>query len=413
MKIKVPLKTLVEFVEKSAIGALTVEAQDEERKKIRPTDSCIKISATKDAISFESSSPEVAALYSVTKDESMTIDQEGSFCVEASHYLKLLKTLSASRYSIQISYDENKDYGKDSFSGIIQPNGKITTIAIDNKNKSERRKLKDDTYPVAEFTQVDWNHNKVLFSIGAKTLKASVDQVLFATDPSDLSEMLDSVGVVVSGKKIYIAGTDGKRCAIFSVGEDGKDVEIKSDDQKILIGGELLKNCCKSFDDDEKIKVIDCEDKEHIILASEKIKIRLSVASDEVKQQFPNFLNILNIVLPITIVADKADLLEAVEVLSLYNAEKSISYIKEVQSEIKINAARRGTDPETALAECEPIATSLDNPIAMSNSFIIDGCKKISGPKVKLSFTKDEKKIKMESTTETNFVYLMQSMTPN
>jgi DNA polymerase III sliding clamp (beta) subunit (PCNA family) len=180
-----------------------------------------------------------------------------------------------------------------------------------------------------------------------------------------------------------------------------------------LIDGILLKNSCKFFDDDEKIEIIDCEDKEHIILFSEKIKIRLCIASDEVKQQFPNFLNILNIVLPITLVADKADLLEAVEVLSLYNAEKSISYITGVKSEFKIDAARRGTDPETALAECEPITASLENPIAMSNSFIIDGCKKISGPKVKLSFTKDEKKIKMESPTDTNFVYLMQSMTPN
>jgi DNA polymerase III sliding clamp (beta) subunit (PCNA family) len=413
MKITVPLKTLAEFVEKSAVGALTSDAQDEERKKIRPTDSCVRITASKDSISFESSSPEISALYSMPKDDSVIIDKEGSFCVEASHYLKVLKTLSSSRYSIQISYEENKNYGKDAFGGIIQPNGKITTIAVDNKNKAERRKLHDDTFPVSEFTQVDYNHSKVLFSIGAKTLKDSIDRVMFATDPTDLSELLDRVAIVVSGKKIYVAVTDGKRVAIVFVDENGKDVEIKSNDQKILIDGILLKNSCKSFDDDEKIEIIDCEDKEHIILFSEKIKIRLCIASDEVKQQFPNFLNILNIVLPITLVADKADLLEAVEVLSLYNAEKSISYITGVKSEFKIDAARRGTDPETALAECEPITASLENPIAMSNSFIIDGCKKISGPKVKLSFTKDEKKIKMESPTDTNFVYLMQSMTPN
>jgi DNA polymerase III sliding clamp (beta) subunit (PCNA family) len=411
MKMTVPLKTFATLVEKSASGALTKDSQDEERKKIRPTDSCVKISSNKDSIVFESSSPKISILCSIPKDENTITEQEGSFCVEASSYLKVLNTLS-NKYSIQISYEENENYGKDSFAGVVQPNGKITTIAIDNK--SEKRKGKNDTFPVSEFVQVDYNYNKVVLSLPAKTFKEAVDQVIFAIDPTDLSNILDKIAIVVSGKKVYLAGTDGKRCAIFFIGENEKDVQINSDEQKFLIDGNLLKTSCKSFEDDEKIEIIDCENNEHIIIASERLKIKLCIASEEIKQQFPNFINILSLALPTNIVANKADLLEAVEFLSLYNAEKSIFHINAGKSEIKVDAARRGTDPETAIVGCEQIESSLINPVAMSNGFIKDGCKKISGNNIKISFSKDEKKIKMSSIDkDNNFIYLMQSMTPN
>lgn len=411
MKITVPLKTLVDIMEKSAVGALTKESQDEERKKIRPTDSCVRISTGKgNSIVFESSSPKVSVLCSIPKSDDVTVEKEGSCCVEASSYLKVLKSLSG-KYSMQITYEENENYGKDSFAGVVQPNGKITSIAIENKN--QKRKGKDDTFPVKEFSEVDYSHNKVLFSVNAKMLKDSIDKVIFAIDPTDLSDLLDRVAIVVSNKTVYFAGTDGKRCAIFSLQNNDKDIEVKCEEQKILIDGELLKTSCKSFEDGDKIDVIDCEDKEHIVLASEKIKIRLCIASEEIKQLFPNFLNILRIECPTTIMANKEDLEEAIGFLSLYNVDKSIFHVDDGKSEIKVDAARRGSDPETALVSCEKIGKSLNNPVAMSNKFIIDGCKKINADKIKISFSADEKKIKMQSPTDANFVYLMQSMTAN
>lgn len=417
MKINVPLNKLIDAVEKSSLAALTKDAQDEERKKVKPTDSCIKISANKDNIIFESSSPKVAALHSMPKDESIVVEQEDTCCVEAKTYLKMLKTLPKD-CSVQLSYEVNKDYDKDAFAGIIQSNGILTTVAM--INNTEKARGKDDTYPVDGFTQVDYSHKKVLFSIQAKTLKEALDHVLFATDPKDLSDLLDKAAIVVSGNKIHFAGTDGKRCAIYSVVADEKDAAIKSNDQKILIDGKLLKNSCKSFDDDEVIDVIDCEDGEYVVLSADNIKIRLRIASDEVKQQFPNFINILGIVFPKSIVLNESDLVKAIKFLSQYNPDKSIFHVKKGKSEIKVEAARRGTEPDSTIVECEPIATSLDNPVAMCNQFVLEGCKKMCGKKkgskikdckIQISFSKDEKKIRMQAVGDSTFVYLMQSMT--
>ena len=285
----------------------------------------------------------------------------------------------------------------------------MTTIAIENKN--ETRRGIQDTFPADGFTEVDYRHNKVLFSIGAKLLKKCVDKVIFATDPKDFADRLGNVAISVSENKISFMGTDGRRCALYSLSAGDKDVAIKANNQKILIDAKLLKKCCRSFDSDETIEAIDCEDGEHVILGADNTKVRLRVASEIAKQEFPSVINILSLAWPTTIVADKTSLSKAIEFLRLYNPEKSIFYVKEGKSEIKIDAARRGTDPETALAKCEPIKASLANPVAMSNKFIVDCCKKIIGSVVKISFTKDERKIRMESTTDKHFVYFMQAMT--
>lgn len=411
MKITMQVKQLKDAIEKSSLAALTKESQDEEVKKIRPTDSCIKITATKDSVVFESSSKEVSALHS-TNDKDIIIEKEGDCCVEAKSYLKMLKALPKD-CSIQLFNELNQDDGNDQLkcAGIIQSNGILTTIAF--RNKKEIRRGTNETFPIDGFAPVDYDHKKVLFSINANTFKEVVDQVLFATDPTDLSDLLDRVAIAVHDKKLYLAGTDGKRCAIFSVNDE--DAKIICGEQMVLINGELLQKACKSFDDYEIINVIDCEDQEHVILASENTKIRLRVASEEVKLQFPNFLNILKIACPTSIVLNKSDLLEAIRFLSLYNPDKSIFHVRKGKSEIKIEAARRGAMPASTIVECQPIAASLTNPVAMSNEFIIEGCKKIGGKnkacKIQFSFSNDEKKIKMQAIEDTTFVYLMQSMT--
>ena len=90
MKMTIPWKKLLESVEKSSIGALTKESQDEDRKKIRPTDACLKISTNKNSVVFESSSQEASVFYSIPVGEDMVVELDGSFCVEASQYLKML-----------------------------------------------------------------------------------------------------------------------------------------------------------------------------------------------------------------------------------------------------------------------------------------------------------------------------------
>lgn len=405
MKITMPLKKLSKAVEVASPAALTKKAQDNDRKQIKPTDSCIKISANKDNVMFESSSPTVSVRHTLPIEEGIVIEQEGSICSDAKGYLKLMDTLK-SDYSIQITSEENKKDDKESSSWIVQPNGRITTLAI--QDNIEKRKGFNNTYPVAEFTAVDYNHNKVLFSITTKALKASVGKVIFVTDPNDSSHIYDNIAIFVLDNKIYFAGTDGKRCAIYAA--DEMDAIIELDNQKILINAELLQKACKSFGN-AIIEVIDCEDQEHIMLSSGNTKVRLRMASEKIKQPFPNISGLLKLDFPTTIVANKAELLNGIEFLRQYNSAKSTYYFKNGKSEIKIEATNRENEAVIAIVECEKISTRIVHPVAMSNSFVMDYLKKIKGGKVKISITSDEKRIKMVSANDNSFIYLMQRMT--
>jgi len=55
--------------------------------------------------------------------------------------------------------------------------------------------------------------------------------------------------------------------------------------------GKLLKMSYQSFDDNEVIDVIDCEDGEHIIIAGNNTKVRLPV----LKRNMSNTINLFNL----------------------------------------------------------------------------------------------------------------------
>lgn len=410
MKITMPLKQLRNAVEKASIAALTKDAQDEERKKTKPTDSCVIITATKDNIIFESTSDNISVLHSIPKDENIVIEQKGSFCTEASHYLQLLNTLSADKYLIQISYEENNKYAKDASIEIIKPNGKIFTTVIDKITKYEKRTLIDDTFPISEFARIDYKHNTVLFSIKAKYLKEGIDRIIFATDSKDPNDMFDNVSIYAFDNKIHFAGTDGKRCAIYSV--DEMDAIVEENNQVILINGLLLKKSYEPFDADEIIDVIDCGNK-HVILSSGDTKVRLNIGSEELKHNFPDINRLSKSDFPTSIVVSNADLLEAINFLSHYTTERLTIYATKGETDIKIEAVNRGKEPDdlaNALVQCNEKIMDLHNPIILKLQHLQAGVKKITGKQIKISFSKNEQKIRMESTKNNRFIYIFQAI---
>lgn len=411
MKLNIPVKKMINAIENGGIASLTKESQDEERKRIRPTDACVKISFTESSgfLTFESSSPKISVLYSIPMGEDIKVDKDGSFCVDTETYLKLLGTLPPTS-NLSINYSEDKVESKDEKTNLIQANGKITTIS--KSEKAGERKGKNETFPVGEFSNTNYDSKDVLFTIKSKQLQKAISSVAFSVDSSDLSDLLDRIAIVIKDGQTYFAGTDGRRCAVWVV--EPSEIEYKSEkakDLKMLINAELLSKAVKVFDDGDNIDFIDCGNDEHVILSSPNTKIRMCIASAEVKDSYPNFIGVVGIQAPYETIVDKDDMVSAINFVTLYNQEKCVAYIKDGETSIKIEPARRGEDPEHAIVNCEKISKPLDNPVAISNEFLSEVFKKIDGDKIKISFTAEAKKIKIESLINKNFVYLMQSMT--
>lgn len=404
-KLSIPLKTMISSIDKGGMASLTEEAMEEDRKKIRPADSCVKISSTqtKGSITFESSSPKVSILYVLPTNDEIKTDGDVAFCVNTETYLKMLETLPASS-SLVISHTEDAEKVEN------KPSGKIATVA--KSENVEKRKGKNETFSINDFSETNYDFNDILFTVKAEQLKKAVSSVAFAVDADAPSDLLDRIAIVIKDNKAYLAGTDGRRCAVWSI--DSQDVEIKSDkakDAKILINADLLCRVVKVFENEDKVDFIDVGDDEHVILSTPNLKARVCITSSNVKDAYPNFIGISGIKTPFEAVIDKPDLTSAINFVGLYNQEKSLLYIKEGEKSIRVEAARRGEDPESAMVNCDPITKSLEHPVAISNEFLKDVFKKIEGDKIKLSFTNEAKKIKVESLISDRFIYLMQSMT--
>lgn len=402
MKITMPLKQIRDAVEKSSLGALTKKTQDWDRKTIMPIEACIKISASNDAVTFESSSQEASVLLELKDYSAVAVKQNGAFCVDAKDYLKMLKTIPDDCL-VNISYEENYTYGNAPLEyALPRPNGMITTVAIDSN--SQKRIGRNDTYSAYDFKQADYDHTVECFSVSVGSLNKCISRVLFASYKADV--LYDNIAIYISDGKIVFACTDGKRCAMITADEDVKATV----NQTILVNGKLLKDACRAFDGDAMINIYKCEDGKHIMLSSNNTKIILATASADELKGFPKCLNLHKHDYPISVAIDKADLLDAVNFVSQYNSEKSVFYIIQDKSEIEIEAFCSGDDPDKAIVQCKPITASLKKPVAMSNKFLVDACKRISGSDVRFSFTKDEKKIRMDSADDTRFVHFMQAM---
>ena len=404
MKIGIKAKLLVSCIEKSSVAALTKGAQSEERKKSSPIESCVKISATKDAISFESSSGNTSAIHvEKTNDEYCLVEEDGSICVDAKAYLGVLKTVDGDS-QVDISFVPDKKEEK--YSEAKAPNGKIVTVV--SGQKSDKRKGKNDTFSVEGFGVIDYSCDKVVFSATAIVLKNCLERVAFATDATDFSGVYDKVAIAIANNKLYFAGTDGKRCAIFVEDKDAKIVGTEN--KNFYVNCASIKDSFDSFNDDEIVSFVDCET--HVIIsnADGSTKIKIGVASDEIKQKFPKFSAILGLAFPHEFTVGRKDLLTAIDFVGEYNEDKCVFNIDESGNNMRIDAARRGSDPENAVVTCENFSVKIANPISMSNYFVKDVLRKLKCEKVKMSFTSDEKKIKICCENDNNFIYFMQCM---
>jgi DNA polymerase III sliding clamp (beta) subunit (PCNA family) len=414
MKMSIPTKTMNDAMKKSSIAALVPEAQDEEKKKINPTNACVRVrySQGKGVVVFESSSPPVSIIHAVTIDENIKGEDGLSFCVDAAEYSELLSRLPV-KSALEIQHSKIKTE-QDDGSEVINPDGKLITII--NSEDEKIGNAKNNTFPVEHFTNVNYNFNDVLMSTKASTLKKAIKSVVFATDSQyETAHAMAYVAFLIKDNKVHCAGTNGRRCAIFSI--DGENIKLSSDrlpadgqDIKLLFNPDIITKVIEAFDDEDEIRFVLTDVEEQIILASPKTMARICMPPSGTANKYPNFLVALDMQTPTNVVVNRKDLITALNVAELYNKEKSLIIIKESQKRIRIEAARRGDEAEGMSASCDLTTFTAEKPIGISNRYLQDGLKKTDDEEVKMSFDDAFSKIKIEPKTKVGYTYIMQSM---
>lgn len=401
-------------IKRGGIAAFMPDVQDEERKKIRPTDACVRIrySKEKGIVVFESSSPQISAIHAVAADENISGDDGYDICVDGMSYATVVSRLpSGSHLSLKYKSIPAQD---DANTGIIHPDGKITTIIESNGEKIGN--ANNDAFPVKHFSGANYNFTDILFTIKAAALKKAIKSVSFATDSQYSSgHAMAYIIIAIKDNKAHCAGTDGRRCAVFSI--DEQNITLVSDEMKgvdkinkMLFNPDVMTKTVGVFDDADEISFVRADDSEHIMLTSPKTKIKLCIPPQSTVDAYPDFLTILNLQTQENVVVNRKEMLTALNLVELYNKEKALITFHEDNQKIKVEAARRGVEPENMMVTCDPTTLKMEKPLPVSNPYLQEGLKKTESDKIRISFTSDFLKMKIEPANTQDYIYIMQSM---
>jgi DNA polymerase III sliding clamp (beta) subunit (PCNA family) len=409
---KVVLSKLVvsTAIKKGAIAAFTEEGQNEDIKVKNATKSCMFIEAAADSITFKSTVSLMAASYCIQTGEGVVIEEEGSVCISVSELKKLMDKVPNDK-NIRLTYTPVDNVDGIDHTKTVQRCGTILVEVFDEDSVSVTGEF--EAFPSSEFNQPDMDPegSKEILSAKVSTILSAYARTEFAINSDHLGEFLSKIGIFPTDKNLYFVGTDGRRCAIVDL--NAEEFEAQQTDVKILIDAVMLKPALSVFDEDETLRILEHPDGLNFILAGNNSRVKMYGADNENKEKFPDFKKVMNFSTPVKFVLDKADLVLALESISVVNKDRSKYIIAKGKKDIQIEGRSLGTGLKKVKAsvKCEEIQQSLAaDGVCLSTSYFLDSVKRLKGEQVTLSFTEDEKRVRVEATENPSFTYLMQRM---
>ena len=410
MKFSIPNDMIKDAIRKGGVAAMTNEAKNKDQLMTQPTLNCVKIQADDKFLVVESSVPHISSRFKLPIGDKVKVEGEGGACVEASAILRSLEaTGSGNLITVDSAPMQEMD---DENGGEIKKNVKVQYQAHNEKNKREM-KVSANAFSTDVFPEISYGEGDVILTCKAGILKSTLDDTIFSANIADYVELLDNVAIVRGSGKLVFGTCDGKRSVLKIV--DHKTVSPGKGTGTTLVKVALLLKAASVFDADDDVTLMDAGDGQNVILKSSTLEIKISMAPVNMRKKFPNVANILAIEVDFGVTVPKPKFSQILNQCAAHNIETGEYFVKSGSDELSIISVNEGNGDncESNLETLEPIPKSLtDGHIFMSTTFMQDMVKRIPGNKVKLSFTSDERKIKVEDADDPSYVYILMRMMP-
>lgn len=407
MKFSIPNGLIKSAIRKGGVSAMTSGAKNKDQLMTQPTLNCVKIHADDKSLVFESSVPSISSRFTVPLTDEIKVDAVGGVCVLAEW---LLKSCESTSNEYLISFDSAvMEKTSDDDQGEIKHTSKILMQALAEKGKC-KVKWTAPAYSADVFPESSYDKSKEpIISCNAQVFKGIIDDVIFSANTSDSLELLDNVAIVRDAGKIVMATCDGKRSVLKVV--DSKTIKIGKGSGVTLVKVGLLLKAISAFNADEEITLQDAGDGQNVILTSTNLEFKIAMAPTNLRKKFPSVPNMLAMETDFGFVVSKEELFRDLAPAMTENSETA-KYTIDAAKGIAILATNdgHGTTSE-AFMDISDLPKSLKNGhIFMSTIFLLDMIKRLPGKNVKISFTEDERKIKVEDPDDPAYVYIMMRM---
>jgi len=419
LSIVVSKKDLDLIVGRASLAAMTEEGQNEITKATNETMGCVKISAENGQIVFESSVSRFSSRYVITVGEGdSAIVSEGETCVPA----KELKTVSGkirSDRKISISFVpvSSETAGNMSASEkAVLPDGVVEIGSISGSKVVSKTKI--EAYPAARFASPSYppvDSLKVVASGKVGFFKKACATVNFAVNPSDLKEIYDKFAFFTAEDGIYFVGSDGRRCAIVKASGDKFTSYMNvSNDVPILADAVFISPALSSMSDDAQMTMGLDQDEERLYICSGDTSYCINMVEKLLRAKYPNHKRITNLPTKVEVLINRDEFSETMDILGIVNSDRgTYTFDQDGKEEQMITLVGRGigTVKETtgsvgySLISQEKMNSAS---ISLNTKYLSEGIKRMSCENIRMSFTEDELKVKIEEENNSEFVYFMQ-----
>lgn len=406
MHISIPHEVFLKALERGGLAVFDGDTDETLRETI-PTQRCVKLTAKNGSFSVESSVGKANAFYTCSPD-SLKIIEEGELCIDAVELRSNLKTLQYS-HIVVVEFDkESADSKAGKVSDSIVPIGKVNFKTV-NASGREAFQLDLTAYSASDFTETSYSDEIApTLKIQAKALAEAVDAVSFASGPDQMTELFDNICILSKDGQTHIAATDNKRAALATL--DPSTCEGITDGRPILVGNKLVKGIMQKMPNDSTlISIILDPDDEHITFKIDDFKVRCSMPASSTRTRFPTFSNAINMPVGSFVVFEpKKEIAQTISRLCS-SSNMGVFKIDTDSEDVEIKCWNLEVKGRVG---CRKIEKGLNNTIILPIQFIDDIIKKLASDSIKFSFSKDEKRVIVQSADNPTPFYLMQRNTP-
>jgi len=419
LHIIVPKKNIEQVISRASLAASTDEGKSNVSKIGNEALGCVKISTSGENIVFESSVSRFSARLVVPPSEGMSIVSPGAVCIPLKEFKQTVAKISDS-YGVSILFSPipaTKMTEVPANMRSMLPVGTVDIGAINSKKKIFA-KATMDAFPTSNFNAhafPEISELDVVFTGQASCLRKPYSDNSFSANPDDPNEIFNKLAIFMNREGIYFLAADGRRCAIVKSASDQFDTYACVDENlPILIEIEYLTQVLSSLSDSDPITLAVSRDRSHSYILSDRTSYRIAMVGEQTRTNYPAIRKIIDMEAGASVLIDRKELLIASNMLyNVCNDRGTHSYrdneiVLSSQSLMVLKRAE-GLVDFTWASEARLKKTEF----CFNTGNLVDGLNRMSGEQVKLTFTPDERKVKIEDASDPDMSYYLQVIPPS
>jgi DNA polymerase III sliding clamp (beta) subunit (PCNA family) len=418
IKVVMDAPAMMKAIKRASLAALTEEGQSEMRRASNETRGCVRITASSGKIAFESGVSTFSVRHIVPAGVGAAIVAEGETCVPAKDLKRIIKECKGASTLSLAFVPAPPDPAMSPEARAIMPDGAVEIGLVTGGRTIAKSKV--ESYRTAGFVAPEYADEASLTLLLAgrvASVRAPYNAVSFCINRKDQNGIYDKLAIFTNPNSVFFLGADGRRCAVVQANADSFDrfvgKELKA---PVLVDDVFAAPILRSLSDKDPIMLGIEQGTQNLHVVSGRTTYRVCMVPEAERMKYPNYRRLVGMETGAVVVVNRQELVGAMRLLNMANFERSRHTFCRDPEVLKV--AGRGVSSikeATGQIPYRPVGEPRlkDDTITFRTDFLVEGLKGMSAENVRMTFTPDEMRVKIEDEIDPKFAYYVQVRNAN